>query len=78
MKEKRQIKPLTPTGENAGNACTDRYIRVRTDYYKIVEKPMTDGSLAQLLIKWKYGTIKADHGRECSLTLLVDYFESYF
>ncbi len=43
---------------------TDLYIRVRTDYYKIVYKPMTDGSIAQLLIKWKYGTIKADHGRE--------------
>lgn len=64
MKEERQIKPLTPTGENVGNACADRYVRVRTDYYKIVEKPMTDGTRQQQLIKWKYAFIKADHGRE--------------
>lgn len=64
MKEERQIKPLTPTGENVGNARADRYVRVRTDYYKIVEKPMTDGTRQQQLIKWKYAFIKADHGRE--------------
>lgn len=44
--------------------CADRYIRVRTDYYKIVDKPMTDGTHSQQLIKWKFGTIKKDHGRE--------------
>lgn len=41
-----------------------QYIRVRTDYYKIVYKPMTDGTRVQQLIKWKYGFIKADHGRD--------------
>ena len=64
MKEERQTKPLTPNGENAEIVSTDRYVRVRTDYYKIVEKPMTDGTRQQQLIKWKYAFIKADHGRE--------------
>ena len=43
---------------------TDLYIRVRTDYYKIVYKPMTDGTRAKQLIRWKYSTIKKDHGQE--------------
>jgi len=64
MSEKLQNSQNSTGGGNTEGDSTDRYIRVRTDYYKIVEKPMTDGSIAQLLIKWKYGTIKADHGRE--------------
>ena len=64
MTEECQTKPLTPNGADAGNVCADRYVRVRTDYYKIVEKPMTDGTRQQQLIKWKYAFIKADHGRE--------------
>lgn len=51
MKEECQTKPLTPNGENTGIVSTDRYVRVRTDYYKIVEKPMTDGTRQQQLIK---------------------------
>lgn len=50
---------------NASDAMdTHLYIRVRTDYYKIVSKPMTDGTCSKQLIKWKYSTIKKDHGRE--------------
>jgi hypothetical protein len=64
MTEELHAKQLTLNGENAGNISTDRYVRVRTDYYKIVEKPMTDGTRQQQLIKWKYAFIKADHGRE--------------
>ena len=64
MSENLQNSQNSTGGGNTEGGSTDRYIRVRTDYYKIVEKPMTDGSIAQLLIKWKYGTIKADHGRE--------------
>ena len=64
MTEGLQAEQLSPNGENAGNVSTDRYVRVRTDYYKIVEKPMTDGTRQQQLIKWKYSFIKADHGRE--------------
>ena len=64
MTEGLQAEQLSPNGENAGNVSTDRYVRVRTDYYKIVEKPMTDGTRQQQLIKWKYAFIKADHGRE--------------
>ena len=64
MSEKLQNSQNSTGRGNTEGGSTDRYIRVRTDYYKIVEKPMTDGSIAQLLIKWKYGTIKADHGRE--------------
>ena len=58
MSEKLQNSQNSTGGGNTEGGSTDRYIRVRTDYYKIVEKPMTDGSIAQLLIKWKYGTIK--------------------
>ena len=64
MKEELQAEQLSQNGENVGNISTDRYVRVRTDYYKIVEKPMTDGTRQQQLIKWKYAFIKADHGRE--------------
>lgn len=64
MTEECQTKPLTPNGADAVNVCADRYVRVRTDYYKIVEKPITDGTRQQQLIKWKYAFIKADHGRE--------------
>lgn len=64
MKEELQTKQFSPNRADAGNACADRYVRVRTDYYKIVEKPMTDGTRQQQLIKWKYAFIKADHGRE--------------
>lgn len=60
------------TAPTASNQCAspeehaDRYIRVRTDYYKIVYKPMTDGTRQQQLIRWKYGTIRKDHGREAA------------
>ena len=64
MKEELQTKQFSPNRADAGNAYADRYVRVRTDYYKIVEKPMTDGTRQQQLIKWKYAFIKADHGRE--------------
>lgn len=64
MTEECQTKPLNPNGADDGNSFADRYVRVRTDYYKIVEKPMTDGTRQQQLIKWKYAFIKADHGRE--------------
>lgn len=59
MTEVKFTQQYSPKVEN-----TDRYIRVRTDYYKIVQKPMTDGTSSQQLIKWKYATIKKDHGRE--------------
>lgn len=59
MKDTNSTTLLTSEAENA-----DRYIRVRTDYYKIVNKPMTDGTRLQQLIKWRQGTIKADHGRD--------------
>ncbi|MGI6231627.1 MAG: primase-helicase family protein [Prevotella sp.] len=41
-----------------------QYIRVRTDYYKIVQKPTTAGDHMQVLIKWKLGTIRKDEGKE--------------
>jgi hypothetical protein len=41
-----------------------QYIRVRTDYYKIVQKPTTAGGHMQVLIKWKLGTIRKDEGKE--------------
>ena len=59
MTEELHAKQLSQNNENAVDACADRYVRVRTDFYKIVEKPMTDGTRQQQLIKWKYAFIKA-------------------
>lgn len=42
----------------------DKYIRVRTEYYKIVQKPTANGGYVTILIRWKYGTIVADHGAD--------------
>ena len=59
MNNNQSINQYSPQEGN-----TDLYIRVRTEYYKIVYKPMTDGTRALQLIKWKYSTIKRDHGQE--------------
>lgn len=59
MTAPQSANQYSPQEEN-----TDLYIRVRTDYYKIVYKPMTDGTRAKQLIRWKYSTIKKDHGQE--------------
>lgn len=67
MKDNLTTMPVSPEMEIA-----DRYIRVRTDYYKIVYKSMTDGTRSLQLIKWKYSTIKKDHGRE-----VADYVPCY-
>lgn len=61
MKDTQSSNQFAPLMEHSDS---DRYIRVRTDYYKIVYKPMTDGTRSLQLIKWKYSTIKKDHGRE--------------
>ena len=59
MTAPQSANQYSPQEEN-----TDLYIRVRTDYYKIVFKPMMDGTRAKQLIRWKYSTIKKDHGQE--------------
>jgi len=43
MSKKLQNSQNSTGGGDTEGGSTDRYIRVRTDYYKIVEKPMTDG-----------------------------------
>lgn len=40
------------------------YIRVRTDYYKIVERPRIDGTCSQELIPWNLAMIIKDNGKE--------------
>ena len=42
MTAPQSANQYSPQAEN-----TDLYIRVRTDYYKIVYKPMTDGTRAK-------------------------------
>ncbi len=40
------------------------YIRVKTDYYKLVEEPSIDGTKKRVMLDWKKDTIKDDHGKE--------------
>lgn len=49
MKDTLTANQYSPVMEDTAQ---DRYIRVRTDYYKIVYKPMTDGTRSLQLIKW--------------------------
>lgn len=40
------------------------YIRIGTDYFKIVQKPQTSGELMKTMIPWTKVTIMDDHGKE--------------
>ena len=40
------------------------YVRTGTNYYKLVERPNTDGSTERKLITWTVECIKADHGKD--------------
>ena len=43
---------------------SNQYIRVKTDYYKIVEEPLLNGKFNRVLKRWTKETIKDDHGRD--------------
>jgi Family of unknown function (DUF5906) len=40
------------------------YVRIGTNYYKLVERPNTDGSKERKLIAWTIECIKADNGKD--------------
>ncbi len=40
------------------------FVRIGTNYYKMVDKPNTDGSKERKLIAWTVECIKADHGKD--------------
>ena len=40
------------------------FVRIGTNYYKMVEKPNTDGSKERKLIAWTVECIKADYGKD--------------
>ena len=40
------------------------YVRIGTNYYKLVERPNTDGSKERKLITWTVECIKADNGKD--------------
>lgn len=40
------------------------YVRIGTNYYKLVERPNTDGSTERKLINWTAECIKADNGKD--------------
>lgn len=42
----------------------NRYLRIQTDYYKIVNQPNIDGSTTPTLSKWQQKTIMDDHGKD--------------
>ncbi|MEM0519660.1 primase-helicase family protein [Aequorivita flava] len=41
-----------------------KYLRIGTDYYKVVEKPTLNGTTNSTIIPWKRFTIVDDHGKE--------------
>lgn len=41
-----------------------QYIRIGTDYYKIVKKPLLNGDTVRAIVKWKKSEIITDHGKE--------------
>lgn len=43
---------------------SNQYIRVKTDYYKIVEEPLLNGKLNRVLKRWTKETIRDDHGKD--------------
>ena len=53
------------------------YIRVRTNYYKIVNKPMADGTLVPTLIKWTAGAISMDHKDEKNFIDTVPCYDDF-
>lgn len=42
----------------------DKYIRVATTLYKIVQKPLQSGDLIEMRIPWNYDTLKQDHSKD--------------
>ena len=42
----------------------DKYIRVATTLYKIVQKPLQSGDFIEMRIPWNYDTIKQDHSKD--------------
>ena len=40
------------------------FVRIGTNYYKMVEKPNTDGTKERKLIAWTVECIKADCGKD--------------
>lgn len=41
-----------------------KYLRIGTEYYKVVEKPILDDEVHQTIIPWKRSTIVDDYGKE--------------
>lgn len=40
------------------------YVRIATSYYKLVDRPIMDGSFESKLALWSVECIKADYGRD--------------
>ncbi len=62
---------IGPSKEASGNSLpiddVDKYIRVGTTLYKVLDLPMVDGTTKRTLAEWKLSTFKQDHkrGEEC-------------
>ena len=42
----------------------DKYIRVATTLYKIVQKPLQSGDFIEMRLAWNYDTLKQDHSKD--------------
>ncbi|MFR9542939.1 MAG: primase-helicase family protein [Rikenellaceae bacterium] len=42
----------------------DKYIRVGTTLYKIVQKPLQSGDFMEIRVPWNYDTLRQDHSKE--------------
>jgi hypothetical protein len=54
-----------------------QYIRVRTTYYKIVLKPMSDGTKVPTLLSWRAGTITADNPEDKEILRRIPHFDDF-
>ncbi|WNH12562.1 primase-helicase family protein [Thalassobellus suaedae] len=41
-----------------------KYLRISSDYYKVVNKPLINGETVATIVKWKKAEIVTDHGKE--------------
>ena len=41
----------------------EQYIRVGTTIYKVVQQPLSDGTMTTRRLQWSFGTIRQDYGK---------------
>ena len=55
-------KPFSEVNQDNEDEQLEQYARVGTTWYRMVEKPMANGTVNRCRVVWNAATIKADHG----------------